>query len=160
MKRLILMRHAKSDWDAEYTADRDRPLNKRGTHAAAVMGRLLTEAGEIPDRILASPAVRADTTARLVAESGRWEAPVETHDVLYEAGAGDVVDLVSAEGGDAERLLVVGHEPTTSHTVAVLTGGRVRVPTATAVGLDLAYWDFVETGAASVAYVLPPRLFT
>ena len=160
MKRLILLRHGKSDWDADYGADRERPLNQRGTRAAAVIGRLLTESGEAPDRILSSPAVRAHTTATLAREAGNWSAPVEIRDGLYGASPGEVLSLVSRDGGDADRLMVVGHEPTTSQTVAVLTGGRVRVATATAVGLDVGSWDLLEPGAATVAYVLPPRLFS
>ncbi len=161
MKRLILLRHAKSDWDADYGADRERPLNARGTDAAQRMGRLLTEAGEEPDRILSSPAVRALTTVELARRAGGWRAAIEVRDQLYGASPGEVIDLVKRDGGSAQRLLVVGHEPTTSQTVAVLSGGRVRVATATAVGLDLGPddWHRLEPGVATVAYVLPPRLF-
>ena len=160
MKRLILMRHAKSDWDASYEADQERPLNRRGVESAKAMGRVLSVGGEIPDKILSSPAVRARTTADLV--SAVWEVPVEIRDELYGASAGEVIDTIHSAGGSSERLLVVGHEPTTSQTVSVLCGARVRVATATAVGLDLAPddWKRLEPNSATLAYVLPPRLFS
>jgi len=162
MKRLILMRHGKSDWDAAYDADRDRPLNDRGVAAARTMGRVLTDAGEVPDKILSSPAVRAMTTAQLAADGGGWSVGVEIRDALYGASPGEVLDTIHASGGKAERLLVVGHEPTTSQTVSVLCGGSVRVATATAVGLDLGPddWHRLEPGSTTLAYVLPPRLFS
>jgi phosphohistidine phosphatase len=160
MKRLILMRHAKSDWDASYEADRERPLNRRGVDAAKVMGRVLTVGGEMPDKILSSPAVRARTTAELV--SAAWDVVVEICNELYGASAGEVIDTIHSAGGRSERLLVVGHEPTTSQTVSVLCGARVRVATATAVGLDLGTddWKRLEPSSATLAYVLPPRLFS
>lgn len=162
MKRLILMRHAKSDWDAAYASDRDRPLNERGAAAARHMGTLLTRAGEVPDKILSSPALRARTTAELAAAAGGWEAAIEICDELYGAAPGEVVGTIHGKGRGSQRLLVVGHEPTTSHTVSVLCGGRVRVSTATAVGLDLGAddWKRLEPGSATLAYLLPPRLFT
>jgi phosphohistidine phosphatase SixA len=57
--------------------------------------------------------------------------------------------------------MVVGHEPTTSQTVAALSGARVRVATATVVGLDLAPddWRRLEPNSTSIAYLLGPRLF-
>ena len=49
MKTLLLMRHAKSDWDADYGPDHDRPLNERGLRSARLMGRVLAEEGLVPD---------------------------------------------------------------------------------------------------------------
>jgi phosphohistidine phosphatase len=159
MKRLIFMRHGKSDWDADYGSDRERPLNARGERAAAAMGRLLSAAGEIPDVIVSSPAVRARTTAELAREAGGWATSVDLEDALYGASPGEVISIIADHGGNAHRLMVVGHEPTTSQTIAVLSGGRVRVATATAVGLDIGDWERLQPGSATLAYVLPPRLF-
>jgi phosphohistidine phosphatase len=125
------------------------------------MGELLTRAGEVPDKILSSPAVRARTTAELAAAGGGWDSSIEIRDELYGASPAEVVETIQAAGGKAERLLVIGHEPTTSQTISVLCGGRVRVSTATAVGLDLGTddWKRLEPGVATLAYLLPPRLF-
>jgi phosphohistidine phosphatase len=68
MKRLMLMRHAKSSWDQPDLPDFDRPLNKRGKRDAPLMARRLCELGEKPDLILSSPAERAIRTAMVVAE--------------------------------------------------------------------------------------------
>jgi phosphohistidine phosphatase len=160
MRRLILMRHAKSDWDAVYDSDRDRPLNERGAAAARRMGEALSAAGEAPDKILSSPAIRARTTAELAAAAGDWGATLEIRDELYGAAAERVLKTIQAAGGEAQRLMVVGHEPTTSQTVSLLCGATARVATATAIGLDLASddWRRLEPGSATLAYLLPPRL--
>lgn len=162
MKRLILMRHAKSDWDASYGADHERPLNQRGVAAAAVMGRVLAAADQVPDRIVSSSAVRARTTVQLASEAADWEVDIEIREELYGASVGDVIDVIQDVGGNAQRLLVVGHEPTTSQTVLALSGGRVRVATATAVALDFAPddWSRIEPGGGTIAYVLGPKLFS
>ena len=67
MKRLLLLRHAKSSWDDPRLADFDRPLNERGRRAAPLVGRFMHERGVRPDLVLASPAARARHTAALVA---------------------------------------------------------------------------------------------
>ncbi len=69
MKTLLLMRHAKSDWDADYESDHDRPLNDRGLKSARLMGRVLADEGLVPDLIISSTALRARTTAELATET-------------------------------------------------------------------------------------------
>ena len=62
MLRLILMRHAKSDWTHPDTADHDRPLNKRGRGAARTLGDWLRAQGHVPDEVLCSSAERTSQT--------------------------------------------------------------------------------------------------
>ncbi len=158
MKRLIVLRHGKSDWGTG-APDHERPLNKRGRGAAALMGRLLTAIGQQPDRVITSSATRAATTAELAAEAGHWECPIEVTDALYGTSPGAVLRLLTATGGESERLMLVGHEPTWSNLVAVLTGARVRIATATAVGIDVPSWRGVAPDTGEISYVLPPRPF-
>ena len=163
MKRLILLRHGKSDWDAGAGTDHDRPLAERGIRAARTMGRLLSDAGLAPDTVVTSSAVRARTTAELAAEAGRWKSTTTVTDALYGASPGSVVELVRGTEEEADSLLLVGHEPTWSAVASMLTGGaRLRFPTAAAVGIDLAVrsWRNVDPQSGELAWVLPPRLFT
>ena len=69
MKTLLLLRHAKSSWKHPELADHDRPLNKRGKRTAPRVSALLQDEDLIPDLILCSSAVRAHTTALLVAKA-------------------------------------------------------------------------------------------
>ena len=88
MKRLILLRHAKSDWAADYGGDHERPINQRGHRAAEAMGRWLSLTGHAPDHVVSSSAVRARTTAEVAAAGGDWEADIEIDSVVYEAAPG------------------------------------------------------------------------
>ena len=66
MKKLFLIRHAKSDWSNPTLDDFDRPLNERGKTNAPFIGDLLREKGVFPDVIISSPAYRARETARII----------------------------------------------------------------------------------------------
>lgn len=161
MPAVILLRHAKSDWAAGFGDDRDRPLAKRGRKAAAVIGRLLAASANVPTEAITSPAVRAVQTLQLAMEAGGWSCPVEERPALYGAGASDVLAEIRRRPDTTELLLVVGHEPTTSDTAGVLIGGgRLRVPTAATlrIELDAPRWAEVAAGGGSLAWLVPPRL--
>lgn len=87
MKTLLLIRHAKSEWGSASLADYDRPLNERGIQDAAVMAKRIRKERLVPDLILSSPALRAKSTALLMA--GVWEFPIKQIrwiPELYQAG--------------------------------------------------------------------------
>ena len=161
MRRLMLFRHGKSDWDADYRHDHERPLAPRGERAATTMGVVLRQIGEAPDRIISSTAVRAESTAEMARLSGGWSGPLELSDDLYGASPSGVLAVAARHGGSAERLMLVGHEPTWSMVTTQLTGGRVAVRTGTVVAIDLDIDDWSRTSQASgtVAYALHPRMF-
>lgn len=159
-RSLFLLRHGKSDWNAPYGGDHERPLKRRGQKASKRMGRLLTESGNAPDRILSSSAVRARSTAEAAHAAGSWRAAVEIVPELYGASAAGILELVRGLGPEVERVLVVGHEPTCSETVALFTDSRPPVyPTAALARIDLvlASWSDVAPGAGTLAWLIPPR---
>jgi phosphohistidine phosphatase len=160
MRRLLLLRHAKSDWDVPFDHDRDRPLKTRGVENAQLMGKFLSAVGHAPDRVVASPAVRARRTAELAAAAGKWSSPVELEPELY--GASPLVALrVMQETEDRhEIVLLTGHEPTMSELVLELCGGRVRFPTAAVARIDLPEkpWGKQRLGEGELAWLVPPKL--
>jgi phosphohistidine phosphatase len=99
MLQLVLMRHAKSDWDVAYVSDHDRPLAERGVRSAVIMGRLLTSSDQVPDLIVTSSAVRATRTAELAAEAGSWKCPIVEGRKIYGGGPGAVLAAVAKHGG-------------------------------------------------------------
>ena len=155
------MRHAKSDWSATAHTDMERPLNGRGAKAARAMGRVLTLADQQPDLVLASPAVRARTTAELAADAGGWEAPIRIADPLYPGSPQNLFEVVAAEAGGAERVLTVGHDPSTSETVSLILGDAVlRMVTASAAAIEVISWDSLGAASGRLLWMLVPRLFT
>jgi len=112
VKRLTLVRHAKSDWSLPGQNDWDRPLNKRGQRDAPEMARRLRSRRLKPDLILSSPAVRAVTTASVMARELRVPAARLVQDErLYLAGPADLLAVVRELGGEARHLMVFGHNP-------------------------------------------------
>ena len=146
MNTLLILRHAKSSWKQPGLADHDRPLNKRGLRDAPRMGQLLREAGLVPDRIVSSTAERARTTAELAAAAAGFSGPVQHSRRLYLATAADILEVLGQAGGDAAKLLVVGHNPGLEELLAALTGGAEALPTAALVQveLDLRSWSKLE----------------
>tara|TARA_R110000868_G_scaffold20217_14_gene85878 strand:- start:7145 stop:7675 length:531 start_codon:yes stop_codon:yes gene_type:complete len=110
MKRLCLLRHAKSDWSDPANDDFSRPLNARGKVAADFMAAYIAHSPYRPDHVLCSTARRASQTCTPLAAS-LGEVPVKYIDALYHAMPDDLLTLVRDAPDDAETLLVVAHNP-------------------------------------------------
>lgn len=135
MRTLLLLRHAKSDWSADYSGDHDRPLNSRGLRDAPRVGEILTERGLIPDLVISSTAVRARTTAELAMTAGGWPADLELDESLYASSPSQVLALIDS-APDVETLMLVGHQPTWSAVTQHLTGEWVDIKTATTAHIE------------------------
>ncbi len=161
MKRLLLMRHAKSDWEAEYGVDHDRPLNERGMRDAQVMGMVIAVRGLTPDLVLSSTAVRARTTAEIAAEAGRWQAEIRLDRSLYDSGADGVV-TTAAGMPEVESSMLVGHQPTWSILVRSLTGEPVDLKTATVVVIEFDFdsWTDLPRATGTLVDVLSPKAYS
>ena len=160
MKTLLLMRHAKSDWDADYGSDHDRPLNNRGLRSARLMGRVLAEEGLVPDLIISSTALRARRTAELAIEGGDWDSALVLDRSLYDEGPRGVLEA-GASAPDVNSVMLVGHQPTWSMVVSALTGERADMKTATVavIELDLDSWAELPGATGKLTRVLEPRSF-
>lgn len=159
MKTLLILRHAKSDWDVDFGDDHARPLATRGQKGARKMGRFLTTARVVPDRALTSSAVRARETLATAAEAGGWTGPARVTDALYEASPEAVLREIQAEDDDADTLIVVGHQPTWSALVSLLIGGgRIEMKTATVarISLEVERWEDVAPGRGVLSGLLSP----
>lgn len=160
MKTILLLRHGKSDWDADYGADHDRPLADRGQKGARKMGRFLTTARTVPDRALTSSAKRARETLATAAEAGGWTGPARVTEALYEATPEAVLREIQSEPDDAQTLIVVGHEPTWSTFLSKMIGGgslQVKTAAVASIEVEVERWADVQFGRGSLAFLLPPR---
>lgn len=111
MKRLLLLRHGKSDWNNPDQPDNERPLNDRGQRAAALMGAHLRQRGLAPDLILSSPAVRTRETAQRVLAALQAPVRLEFRAELYLADPKTIAELVRGTPDEVSTLLVIGHNP-------------------------------------------------
>ena len=111
MKRLCLLRHAKSDWSDPASDDFSRPLNARGVKAADFMAGYIAASPYRPDAILCSTAKRAmQTLAPLTRHLGKG-VPIIYRDALYHAMPDVMLDEIHAAPAEASSLLVIAHNP-------------------------------------------------
>lgn len=112
MLTLLLLRHAKSSWDDLALDDFDRPLVKRGTKAAALIGSRLVKHALIPDLVICSTAVRTRATLTLVMNEFKEATPnVVYEDALYLADAQTLLERIRAIKGHPAVVMLVGHNP-------------------------------------------------
>jgi phosphohistidine phosphatase len=154
MKTLTLVRHAKSSWKDTSLADRDRPLNKRGNRDAPEMGRRIAAAGIRPSLIVSSPAVRAWTTAKVIAkELGYPREFLQRDDALYLASVDEILDVIAAQDTGFNSLMLVGHNPGFTDFANYLVPGITNnVPTAgvISVELDSEEWSLYDKPAVEL----------
>ena len=165
-RELLILRHAKSDWDSSTPSDFDRPLTKRGKRDAPKVGIWLHREGLVPDHVVSSPAERARQTAVKVCKTldiakGRiaWEPDI------YEANLDDLLGVLGRCPADATKVLIVGHNPGLETLVRHLCGedldppadGKV-MPTAALARLEMPeHWDHLERGCAQLVSITRPR---
>lgn len=162
-RTLILLRHAKSAYP-DGVRDHARPLAPRGIREAALAGDWIRANLPPVDAVLCSTATR---TRQTLARTG-IEAPVHYVDRLYDATPGIAIDVINADGGNAETLLVVGHEPVMSALALGLAGPRssqratdqisVKYPTSGLAVLQTEHpWSRLEPHSAALVTFYVPR---
>ena len=160
MKEILLLRHAKSDWNADYSDDHDRPLSKRGVKAAKMIGQVLTASGQMPEIIISSSAVRAKDTAQLAASEGKWDVEHIVSETLYHADIDELLCIVQNVDESFNRIMIVSHEPTISAAASRLIGGGLfRFPTAAIARIDFntESWLNISSMNGQLVWFFPPR---
>jgi phosphohistidine phosphatase len=169
LKKLILFRHAKSDWNDPVPRDFDRPLNGKGRRAARAVGQHARAIGITFDRIVASPAVRVTETLDGFA-SGYGEMPETSFDRrIYLASAQTLLEVIQDADEAAGSILMVGHNPGLEDLVFLLVpeGGdddareqvEEKYPTASIAEITLAidHWVDAEVGSGTLDRFIRPR---
>ncbi len=136
MKTLYLVRHAKSSWDNANLSDHDRPLNKRGERDAPRMGKRLKPRTPQPQLIISSSAVRAETTATILAETlGYPVNELRVDPRLYGAEPNDIVTIISELDDTIDCAMLVGHNPTFTAVLNAL--GRCDIDNVPTCGIGI-----------------------
>jgi len=162
MKSITLLRHAKSSWNHAGLADRDRPLNKRGERDAPVMGRRLSEQDIRPSLILSSPAERAWSTARIVAENMNYPREfLQRDDRLYGASVDTIFNVIGDQDPGFNNIMIVAHNPGLTQFANLLVPDVTpNLPTCGVVSvvIDADEWDHrTWPDAALVLFDYPKR---
>lgn len=142
MKRLVVMRHAKSDWSSGASTDHARPLNERGRREAPITAARLAKLGWAPERVGSSDSQRTRETLELALP--HWPgAVVSYHHELYFAGAEVVRKLAESLPDELSTWLVLGHNPGWEELVEELSDHTIALKTACAAMLtkDARTWS-------------------
>ena len=163
MKRLGLLRHAKSDWSDSDLRDYDRDLNARGCRGARIMGRHIREHGTAWDMVVASPAQRVRTTL----QHALPDVPVVWDRRLYLASADTIVEVLHEAEGDT--VLLAGHNPGMGNIIldlvapdaenAMFDEAVVKFPTAAfaVLELDIEHWGDLARHSGRLVHFKRPR---
>ena len=165
VKRLYLLRHAKSSWDEPGLADRDRPLAPRGERASKSMAKYLRDEGIVPELVLCSQSKRTRETLERLGLGDGTEVRIE--DELYAASAGELLGALHEVPDEVESVMVVGHNPGMERLALELAVGgdeldrmREKFPTAALATLELdgTWSELAPGGAELVSFVKPKEL--
>ncbi|MEQ8746724.1 histidine phosphatase family protein [Pyruvatibacter sp.] len=173
MKRLILMRHAKSSWSEEDTDDHARPLNARGQAAAARMGLFLKQRGILPQAVICSTAQRTCETLNLVLEAAGI-TPCVIHDrqiylAMPEQMIGVAIEHLQRDAPTSDCAMILGHNPGT-HALALalaksgdpqkIRALNMKYPTGavTVIECDTDTWEGVVRGGRLMEFALPREI--
>ena len=165
MKRLYLLRHAKSSWQDPGLPDHDRPLAGRGRRAAAAIGLHLRAQGIEPELVLCSTARRARETLERI-EPALPTADIRIEPELYGASAGALLERLRRVADDVDSVMVIGHNPglqrlalDVARPAPAVRELDAKYPTAALATLTLAdpTWQALERGTAELAAFVRPR---
>lgn len=160
-KKLFIFRHGKSDWEARFASDHERPLAERGRSAAENMGKHLARIKQVPELVLCSSSVRTKETLLLAMEKGKWQSDVRYHRELYLASVHEAIELIHKQDDKISRLMLVAHEPMCSSLIAELAmGANVKFPTASVARISFRAenWKDIRSNKGRLDWLLTPKV--
>lgn len=161
MKRLYLIRHAKSSWKDKSLDDFDRPLNKRGKRDAPVMGKQLKQQQVMPDVIISSPARRALKTAKIIAREIDFpEKQIITDHSVYMADEQQLLTVIQNIDDSFQTAMLFGHNPGFTLFANTLSDYQIdNIPTCGVfcVDFEVASWKEVAAQRGAFQFFDYPR---
>jgi len=160
MKKLVIIRHAKSSWDDPFLNDHDRPLADRGLKDAPKMAKRLKKEKIYPDAIISSDAERAKTTAIITAESLDFSPKrIVFNKDLYHGPVPQLLSEIKNTDDDVKTLFLVGHNPGLNDLIWKFGGEIDNLPTAGQFGLkfDVKSWDEISAKNAKFWFFDYPK---
>lgn len=162
MKKLVLIRHAKSDWSIPGIKDIDRPLNERGYLDAHKIGAQLREKTAGKKLFISSPAIRAISTALIIAREINYpQENISIHSELYEAEVNVYEEIIFSLDNTFDTIFIFGHNPTISQVISQFTGVTfVEVPTCSVsvINFETKHWNEAMTSKFTLSMQLFPKL--
>lgn len=160
MKKLYIIRHAKSSWKDISLDDYDRPLNKRGKLNSPFMGKKLKEKNITPDVIISSPALRAKTTAEIIAKELNYSKSIIFKDDMYESTPSKLHKILTKLNNKYKTVFLFGHNPEINMLAENYVDFRKNIATCGVVEIefDCKKWsDISAENAKLISFDYPKR---
>lgn len=153
MKKLLLVRHAKSNKEGAAFSDQDRPLAERGRRDLDKMGKRLAKHGVKPDLILSSPALRALATADAIARQLDCKHDIVVNDELYASQADGLLEVIHGLDDKLKYVMLVGHNPALDELAHRLSNKIDHLPTCA-----IAKFNFAAESWSSIGQTKPEKV--
>lgn len=163
MKKLYLIRHAKSSWKFRELRDFERPLKKSGVEDAYIMAEQVKKQITCPQYWISSPAKRALSTAKIFAEILNCpENQINVQKGIYASSVDEMKTLILGLPNETSTAVLFGHEPTLSYTCEFLSKRTFeKVPTSGVVALsfNVEQWEHITENSAHIDFFIYPKMF-
>lgn len=160
-KRLLIVRHAKSDWDEPEMKDFDRPLNNRGHKNAPEMANRLLRKKLTPDLLVSSPALRAITTVKYFADAfGIPHHSILQKKEIYEASAATLLNMINCFDNNYQYVMLTGHNPGLTDLCVKLSVAYITdIPTCgmAMIGFPFDDWGLIRSGTGELLFFDYPK---
>ncbi|TLP36877.1 SixA phosphatase family protein [Arcobacter arenosus] len=160
MKKLFIIRHAKSDWSNPSLDDYDRPLSKRGKKNAPFMGKIIAKKDIVPDLIISSPAYRARETAKIIAEKVSYQEEILYNEYIYEASLKTLLEIINFIDDEYDDVFIFGHNPGLNMLAFYLIDFNENLPTCAVLEIefDCESWrEATKSNAKLISYEYPKK---
>jgi len=162
MKKLILLRHAKSSWKDLSINDFDRPLNKRGNRDVSIMANEFLKKNIKLDVIISSSAKRTLDTAKVFAKALGFGSNILENDDLYEASSYEILKCINHIDNIYNNVLIVCHNPGITNLANYLSDFLIEnIPTTGIVGFsfDDDWKEIKEKSCSFIFFDYPKKYF-
>ena len=159
MKKLFLLRHAKSSWDDPALGDFDRPLSKRGISNAILLSKYLDKQKVSFDLVLSSPSERTQSTSDLVLSYCNPAPTILLKEDIYHASVSSLSQLIKGQDDSINNLLVIGHNPGLHILIESLAHKSIiKLPTCAFAKLtNFNHWKDLDTGILDLELLITPK---
>jgi len=160
MKRLILVRHAKSSLNQPLVSDHERILNQTGISEAKLIGQYLSNNQYIPSHIISSTATRTLETANIIIKQLKFKNSIETQSLIYSDSFLKILNLINNIDNQYQCIMLVGHNPTITQLINHITNVRIdHMPTCSAGIVDFKVtWDSITEDGQLIDFICPEKL--
>ena len=161
MKKLVLIRHAKSDWSNPFLDDFLRPLNKRGKKNAPLMAKVLKEKNIRPDLIISSPSLRTKQTLEYFIKKLNYDDEVRFEESIYEAPYENLLKVIKDIPNIHKTVFLMGHNPGLCDLINFLLDKHFEnIPTCGIVEIDFnakSWQDISKENSNLVSFEYPKK---